>query len=91
MLDKANKAFAKNKKVILMSHHQLFSFSESFKRDHENVILSYNEKLYEQLKDIIPKVTCWYWAHEHNFVIFKSFKELKRGRLIGNASCPQHD
>lgn len=29
--DKANKAFSKNKKVILLSHHQLFSFYEAFK------------------------------------------------------------
>jgi hypothetical protein len=54
-------------------------------------MLSFDEKLYEQLEEIIPKVTCWYWAHEHNFVIFKSFKSLQRGRLLGNGSCPQHD
>jgi hypothetical protein len=63
----------------------------TFKLPDEEVYIPYNKDLYEQLAGIIPRLTAWYWAHEHNFVIFKGYKGLKRGRLLGNGSCPQHD
>ena len=85
--DKVDKALSKNKKIIFISHHQLFSLKEPFYKDQGKTILSFNENLLNQLGDIVPKLTAWYWAHEHNFVLYKSFKGLQRGRLIGNGSC----
>lgn len=68
--DKTDKAFANQKKVVFMCHHQLFSLSETYVKDSGKTLLAFNENLYNQFKEIIPKLSAWYWAHEHNFVLY---------------------
>lgn len=73
---------ADGRRTILLSHHQLFSANDSFDGK------SYNEKFYEQIKDVLPQVDLWLWGHEHDLVIFDEFRNLKRGRCIGGSAFP---
>ena len=70
------------RRTILLSHHQLFSANDQFEGK------SYNEKLYNQLLPILPKVDLWLWGHEHDLVIFGEYMNLKRGRCIGGSAFP---
>ena len=70
------------RRTILLSHHQLFSADDQFDGK------SYNEKLYNQLFPILPKIDLWHWGHEHNLVIFDEYLHLKRGRCIGGSAFP---
>jgi len=73
---------AGNRRTIFLSHHQLFSTNESFKGK------SFNETLYQQVAEVLPKVDLWLWGHEHDLVIFGNFMGLKRGRCIGGSAFP---
>lgn len=70
------------RRTVLLSHHQLFSSNEKFGGK------SYNEKLYAQLKPILPDVDLWLWGHEHDLVVFEEFMGLKRARCIGGSAFP---
>jgi len=73
---------AGERRTVLLSHHQLFSTNERFDGK------SYNQNLYDQVKDLLPKVDLWLWGHEHDLVIFDEFMGLKRGRCIGGSAFP---
>lgn len=73
---------ANGRRTILLSHHQLFSANDSFDGK------SYNEKLYDQVKDFLPQTALWLWGHEHDQVIFDPFMNLERGRCIGGSAFP---
>jgi hypothetical protein len=77
--DKVNNA--DGRKTILLSHHQLFTAYE--KIDGHAV----NQKLFAQLQDILPKITAWFWGHEHNLVIYKPYLNVL-ARCIGNGAFP---
>ncbi|CAN5663869.1 hypothetical protein BH18ACI4_BH18ACI4_06640 [soil metagenome] len=73
---------AGKRRTILLSHHQLFSANEQFDGK------SYNQRLYDQLSSILPKVDLWLWGHEHDLVIFDEYKGLQRGRCVGGSAFP---
>lgn len=70
------------RKNILLSHHQLFSaYDEIGDGKH------FNQKLYDQVSSILPKVTMWFWGHEHDLVIFRKYMGVL-GRCIGCGAFP---
>jgi len=80
-----------NKKKVLMSHHMLFTYNATVGKSSDGKNHPINLDLYKQLEDYIPDIDLWLWAHEHNFYIYDEYQGLKKGRLIGHGSCPQHD
>lgn len=70
-----------NARTILLSHHPLFSAYERIDNK------STNNPLNNQLQDLLPKITAWFWAHEHNLVIYKEFLNI-HGRCIGHGAFP---
>ena len=74
-------ATAGNRRSILLSHHQLFTAYEEI----DGKFL--NERLNQQVGPILPKVTAWFWGHEHNQVIYKPFQGVL-GRCVGHAAYP---
>src|ERR1019366_4584627 len=77
--DKVNNAGGR--KTILLSHHQLFTAYEKIEGQ------AVNQKLLAQLQDILPKLTVWFWGHEHNLVIYKPHLNVL-ARCIGNGAFP---
>lgn len=44
-------------------------------------------KLSKQLFDVIPKLSCWYWGHEHRCVKYVDWAYgAPRCRMVGNSS-----
>jgi len=80
VVDKINKP--EGRRTVLLSHHQLFSAQEKFEGK------SYNDRLYHQLAQVLPKVELWLWGHEHDLIIFDEHQDLKRGRCIGGSAFP---
>lgn len=70
------------RRTILLSHHQLFTAYESI--DGEDV----NLRLYAQVSSILQDVRLWLWGHEHSFVVYGPFMNLKRGRCVGHGGFP---
>jgi len=55
----------------------------------EDVPPAANTRLLDQFpKDVLQRVSAWYWGHEHSSAIFEPYAELQRGRLIGNGCIP---
>jgi 3',5'-cyclic AMP phosphodiesterase CpdA len=77
--DKVNNAGGR--KTILLSHHQLFTAYERIGNQ------AVNQRLLAQLHDILPKVTAWFWGHEHNLVIYQPWLNVL-ARCIGNGAFP---
>jgi hypothetical protein len=73
---------AGGRRTVLLSHHQLFSASEDIGGQ------EFNTLLYRQLSDVLPQVEYWFWAHEHDLVVYDEYLGLKRGRCIGHAAFP---
>jgi hypothetical protein len=71
-----------NKKVVLLSHHPLFSAFDAISGS------SVNSVLLSQVQTSLPNVTAWFWGHEHRLGIFDSFQGLARGRCLGHAAVP---
>jgi hypothetical protein len=74
-------ANAGNRRTVLLSHHQLFTAFE----DIGGKFL--NEHLNAQVAPILPKVTVWFWGHEHNQVIYKPFQGVL-ARCVGHGAYP---
>lgn len=70
------------RRTILLSHHQLFSAFEDIPGSG-----AVNQKLYGQLKDLLPQIDIWLWGHEHNQVIYQSYLGVL-GRCIGHGAFP---
>lgn len=68
-------------KTILLSHHPLFSAFDDI--DHKPV----NDQLLTQVRELLPRITAWYWAHEHNLVIYKEYLNF-HARLVGHGAFP---
>lgn len=80
LTDKVKNAGAR--RTILLSHHQLFTAYESI--DGQEV----NMRLYPQVSSIVQDARLWLWGHEHSFVVYGPFMNLKRGRCIGHGGFP---
>jgi hypothetical protein len=79
-----DQAVVQKKKVILLSHHQLFSrYLPIGGKNHNDKLLSYF-KTYIEAKHI----AAWFWGHEHLLEIYKPFMGLEKGRCIGNGAVP---
>lgn len=80
LTDKIKNAGAR--RTILLSHHQLFTAYEDIDGDEVNL------RLYAQVSSILQGVPLWLWGHEHSFVVYGPFMNLKRGRCIGHGGFP---
>ena len=80
LADKVNNAGARN--TVLLSHHQLFTAYESIDDNEINL------RLYPQVAPLLSKVALWIWGHEHDFVPYDSYKNLKRSCCLGHAAFP---
>jgi 3',5'-cyclic AMP phosphodiesterase CpdA len=69
-------------KVVLFSHHPLFSAYEAIAGD------TVNHLLLSQLAPSLGKVTAWFWGHEHRLGVYDEFQGLRRGRCLGHAAVP---
>jgi len=72
-----------SRKVILMSHHQLFSHFES-----QGTALMAKERFTRILKD--PRVVVWVWGHEHLCTVFEQPHPAYGlyGRCFGHGGMP---
>lgn len=69
------------KKLVLFSHHQLFS-----RLDNQG------PKLRDALRHLLESkaITAWYWGHEHQCVIYDPHPRFGlRGRCLGNGGIPE--
>jgi hypothetical protein len=78
---KAQFASAGDAKMVLLSHHPLFSAFDDI--DKKPV----NDQLLNQVRDLLPRITAWYWAHEHNLVIYREYLNI-HARLVGHGAFP---
>lgn len=77
-----DKGLANDKRMLLFSHHQLFSrFLNIGKRSH-------NKHLHKHFESYLGKVSGWFWGHEHLLEIYKPFLGLEKGRCIGYGAVP---
>lgn len=85
LLDKIN--LAKDRKTVLLSHHQLFSpFGAVGSVDGKSY--AYNPNLRATFQAVMDKVAFWFWGHEHTLAIFDPYMGLQRGRCIGASAVP---
>ena len=80
LADKVNNAGARS--TVLVSHHQLFTAYDNIDNNEVNL------RLYPQVAPLLPKVALWIWGHEHDFVPYDSYKNLKRSCCLGHAAFP---
>jgi hypothetical protein len=69
------------KKVVLLSHQQLFSRLDS-----------QGPKLQKALRHLLESeaITAWYWGHEHQCVIYDKHPQFGLlGRCLGNGGIPE--
>jgi hypothetical protein len=85
LLNQINRAGSR--KLVLLSHHQLFSpFASVGSMD--DTPYAYNPYLYAVFAPILPKVKWWFWGHEHTLGIFPSYMGLEKGRCVGASAVP---
>jgi len=80
-------ANAGNRKLVLLSHHQLFSPFASV-GSVDPTAYAYNPNLFKIFAPILPKVEWWFWGHEHTLGIYPPYMGLKRGRCVGASAVP---
>ena len=72
--------------TVLLSHHQLFTKYEQIASQ------AINQVLLKQVQEVLPRITVWFWGHEHNLVIYKRFAVTDGvevfGRCIGHGAIP---
>jgi hypothetical protein len=71
---------AAGRKLILFSHHQLFS-----------TLSGQGPLLLAALGDLLAgqAITAWYWGHEHNCVLYEAHRRFGLlGRRIGHGGIP---
>lgn len=69
-----------NRKIMLLSHHQLFSAYESG-----------GPNLKDKLSPVLgsKRINSWFWGHEHRCVLYRSdYEGVKLGRCIGHGGVP---
>lgn len=78
---------AGDRKIVLFSHHQLFSPFGSVGRVGD-VKFAYNQNLLGIFGPVLSKVEWWFWGHEHTLGVFPAYMGLKRGRCVGASAVP---
>jgi hypothetical protein len=79
---KALLANAGNRRVILFTHHQLYSWAEKS-----------DAKMQSQLGELLmsKKIFAWYWGHEHRCMIFDQHPVWNvYGRCVGHSGFPYY-
>lgn len=76
------------RKTVMLSHYQLFTASGNIARSQDKRPLAINPVLYSAFKEYLDQIDLWLWGHEHNFIVFEPYLELKRGRCIGSGALP---
>ena len=73
-----------NRRVIFLSHHQLFSAYGKIGKAYVN------NHLREQFNDALQnqEIDAWFWGHEHTLQIYGSHLGLDKGRCIGYGAFP---
>jgi len=77
--EEAHKAKEKGQKLMLLSHHQLFSTFESD-----------GEALQTKLAPLLDQglIHTWFWGHEHRCVVYQPHQGVTYARCIGHAGVP---
>lgn len=78
---------AGSRKVVLFSHHQLFSPFGSVGSIND-ATYAYNPNLHQVFGAVLPKVEWWFWGHEHTLGVFPPYMGLNRGRCVGASAVP---
>jgi len=67
------------KKLMLLSHHQLFSAYEGG-----------GPKLADKLGKVLEskRVRSWFWGHEHRCMLYNSYHDVEFGRCVGHGGVP---
>ncbi len=73
---------SQNQKIVLFSHHPLFTAFDPISGAAVNTLLL------EQIRPSLPKLTAWFWGHEHRLAVYDPFLGLARGRCIGHSAIP---
>ncbi len=68
--------------TMLLSHHPLFTSTTD-----PIAGKSLNEILYSQIAPLLPSVTAWFWGHEHDLVIYRSYLGVL-ARCLGHGALP---
>jgi calcineurin-like phosphoesterase family protein len=89
LLDKINLAPA-GSKLVLLSHHPLFSPFASVGTADGGVSYGYNKNLRATFQAVMAKVAWWFWGHQHIQAIFDPYPALglQRGRCVGASAVP---
>jgi hypothetical protein len=82
-------ANAGTRRTILLSHHQLFSSTDSIGTENGNPS-ALNAQLFSAFKTPLEKgaIDLWLWGHEHNLLVYDSYAGLPAGRCIGASAIP---
>ncbi len=76
--EQAEQAKTAGQKLMLLSHHQLFTVYESD-----------NDKLVEVLRSIgSPRIDAWFWGHEHRCMTFKPHQNVQYASCVGHGGVP---
>jgi len=73
---------SRNQKIVLLSHHPLFTAFDPIEG------ATVNPLLLKQIQGSLPKVSAWFWAHEHRLAVYDAFQGLARGRCVGHGAIP---
>ena len=73
-----------NRRIIFLSHHQLFS---AYLKIGKGYI---NHHLQEQFADALNKrlIDAWFWGHEHVLQLYAEQLGLAKGRCVGHGAFP---
>lgn len=74
-----DKAEQSGQKVILLSHHQLFS---AFEKGGEEMVATLGDLLES------PKIHSWFWGHEHRCAAYKDYMNIRFAGLVGHGGVP---
>lgn len=79
VLEEARAARTSGRRLLLLSHHQLFSAYELPSR-----------KLFEQLRPALEteRIGAWFWGHEHRCMQFDPIDHVDAGRCVGHGGVP---
>jgi hypothetical protein len=78
---------AKDRRTVLLSHHQLFSPFGSVGNVGSQPY-AYNPALFANFQSVLPKVVWWFWGHEHTLAVYDPYMGLQRGRCVGASAVP---
>lgn len=76
------------RRVILFSHHQLFSALLNIGKDSPTSGPNDNPNLLANFQSVLGQVTAWFWGHEHLLEVYGPYQGLSVGRCIGYSAFP---